>query len=153
VTRVEQHNDAGKGVRMLLARFLLLVAVISGVLALHVLTAEDHAVSSGQFAVSVTVQLTPAALDDQRTEAAVPDAGTGVGAVREPVGGAGSQWLAGCMLFLTVAASAALARLLLLVRRRRPADSTDRAEPGDRGYPGWVLPVLPPRLAAGVIRV
>lgn len=136
---------------MLLARCLLLVAVIAGVLALHVLTAEDQAPSSGQFAGSVTTQLTPA-LD--RAEA-VPDTGTRVGAVREPVGPAESLWVAGCMLFVTVAASVALARLLVLLRRRRPDDpSIDRAKPGERGHPEWVVPVLlPPRLAAGVIRV
>ena len=138
VIRVEQHRAARTGTRKVLARWLLLAAVIGAVLALHVLTAEDHPANSGQFAVAGTEQLL-----------SVPDH---PGEVSEPAGPQGAApWLAGCMLFLTAAAPGALALLLVLQRRRRPTNPTAGAGVGDRGSTGWVVPVLlPPRLAAGV---
>jgi hypothetical protein len=131
---------------------LLLAAVIAGVLALHVLTAEDHTANPGPFGVSSAERLGSA--PDHQHSAPADTAGAVVGAVSEPAGTTGSAWLGGCVLFLTAAAPGALALLRVLPCRRRRVGSADGAGPGDLAAARWVIPVpLTPRLAAGVIRV
>lgn len=148
-----QHRG-GSGFRApaVLARWLLLAAVLLGVLALHVLTAEDHAGTSGQLAVSGAAQVST--VPDLPVVAAVADTGVLVVAAGDPAEPTddASLWV-GCLLFVTAAAPGALALLLMLRRPRRPAAVPDHPRPGTLVVVRRDPPMLLPRLAVGVIRV
>ena len=147
----ERRRGAGISNLRVLARWVLLGAIVVAVFALHGLTAEndEHAVP----VVSSSASAVTAPFD-----AGSPDHGAAAWAgsavlhgVEQPDGG--GDWLlaAGCVLFLVVGSAVAL--VLALLRRRAPesALSVSRRWPGDgRGAPPGPGA---PRLALCVSRI
>ena len=147
-----------------LARWVLLGAVIAGVFALHVLTAENGPGGhTGVPAVATSTHL-PTAGPSLAVPVSESDQATGVGAgvfwltapgsdTGHPGGtGPGEGLLLGCILFLVVVGPLAL---VLLLRRRRGATEDVRLVPVGWGSTGHRIPARPgvPRLALCVIRI
>lgn len=140
-----------------LARWLLLCAVIAGVFLLHVLTAENnhsaHGTVSSPAITAVSQSATPGPGLQNAPEVEVPVVMVPAvsGAVPPPGGGDGGD-LSECILFLVV--TAATAGVLLLLQRGR-ADGSSLTPPSAGGVIARRAPQSPmvQRLFLGVIRV
>jgi hypothetical protein len=159
VDRIEAPTRPAAVSPRVLARWVLLCAVIAGVFVLHVLSSEhDHNGHGDPVAGLATGHLVThlgagAATGPDNTTAA--PMGATLSDPVTPIGDGDGGWLSGCILFLVVAGTGAL---LTLAMRRRAEGSAPAVPAAVMGVGGVMNRRGPPpgrvrRLALGVIRV
>lgn len=147
-------GDARPGVRAVMLRWLLVSLILTGVIAMHVLSQHDAA---GGHHGSIIEESAPSAAgmthgDHGQVESATP-AAAGVPTVMPAAPAGDGAEMAACILFLVIGAGAVLLSMLAALRRRiepiaaRAAASLATAVP--RGPP----PIGPPRISLCVLRV